>query len=54
MIKYINNIDKGQKIGESKLKKVEQEILLEAAKAHTELLLNSKKININFYNLIYI
>jgi len=33
---------KGQKIGEFKLKKVEQEILLEAAKAHTELLLNKK------------
>ena len=42
---------KGQKIGEFKLKKVEQEILLEAAKAHTELLLNRKKININLINV---
>ena len=42
---------KGQKIGELKLKKVEQEILLEAAKAHTELLLNSKKVNINLINV---
>jgi len=42
---------KGQKIGEFKLKKVEQEILLEAAKAHTELLLNRKKVNINFINV---
>ena len=41
---------KGQKIGEFKLKKVEQEILLEAAKAHTELLLNRKKVNINLIN----
>jgi len=42
---------KGQKIGEFKLKKVEQEILLEAAKAHTELLLNKKKVNINLINV---
>ena len=42
---------KGQKIGEFKLKKVEQEILLEAAKAHTELLLNRKKVNINLINV---
>ncbi len=42
---------KGQKIGEFKLKKVEQEILLEAAKAHTELLLNRKKVNINLMNI---
>ena len=41
----------GQKLGEFKLKKVEQEILLEAAKAHTELLLNIKKVNINLANL---
>ena len=40
----------GQTLGELKLKKVEQEILLEAAKAHTELLLNMKKININLMN----
>ena len=33
----------GQKLGEFKLKKVEQEILLEAAKAHTQLLLDKKK-----------
>tara|TARA_B100000686_G_scaffold53523_1_gene57759 strand:- start:499 stop:1821 length:1323 start_codon:yes stop_codon:yes gene_type:complete len=42
---------KGQKLGEFKLKKVEQEILLEAAKAHTELLLNKKKLNINLINV---
>jgi len=41
----------GQKLGEFKLKKVEQEILLEAAKAHTELLLNIKKVDINLANL---
>ena len=41
----------GQHIGEFKLKKVEQEILLEAAKAHTELLLNKKKVNINLVNV---
>ena len=38
-------------LGEFKLKKVEQEILLEAAKAHTELLLNRKKVNINLMNI---
>ena len=41
----------GQSIGEFKLKKVEQEILLDAAKAHTELLLNIKKVNINLANI---
>ena len=38
-------------MGEYKLKKIEQEILLEAAKAHTELLLNKKKVNINLINI---
>ena len=42
---------KGQQLGEFKLKKVEQEILLDAAKAHTELLLNKKKVNINLINV---
>jgi len=42
---------KGQKIGEFKLKKVEQEILLETAKVHAELLLNRKKVNINLINV---
>ena len=42
---------KGQKLGELKLKKVEQEILLEAAKVHTELFLNIKKVNINLSNV---
>jgi len=42
---------KGQKLGEFKLKKVEQEILLEAAKVHTEFLLNEKKVNINLVNV---
>ena len=41
----------GQTLGEFKLKKIEQEILLEAAKAHTELLLNKKKVNINLLNI---
>ena len=41
----------GQTLGEFKLKKIEQEILLEAAKAHTELLLNRKKVNINLINI---
>jgi len=42
---------KGQRIGVFKLKKVEQEILLEATKAHTNLLLNRKKVNINLINV---
>jgi len=42
---------KGQQLGKFKVKKVEQEILLEAAKAHTELLLNKKKVNYNLINL---
>ena len=41
----------GQTLGELKLKKIEQEILLEAAKVHTELLLNRKKVNINLMNI---
>ena len=41
----------GQKLAEFKLKKIEQEILLEAAKAHTELLLNREKVNINLTNI---
>ena len=41
----------GQSLGELKLKKTEQEILLEAAQVHTELLLNRKKVNINLINI---
>ena len=41
----------GQTLGEYELKKTEQEILLDAAKAHTELLLNRKKVNINLINV---
>jgi len=41
----------GQYLGEFKLKKVEQEILLEAAKAHVDLLLSIKKVNINLMNI---
>jgi len=41
----------GQSLGEFKLKKAEQEILLEAAKAHSNLLLNKKKLNINLINI---
>jgi len=43
--------NKGQKLAEFKLKKIEQEILLEAAKAHTEFLLNREKVNINLMNI---
>ena len=41
----------GQAIGEYKLKKVEQEILLFAAQAHADLLLSKKKVNINLLNI---
>jgi len=41
----------GQDLAEFKLKKVEQETLLAAAKAHTDLLLNIKKVNINLMNI---
>jgi len=41
----------GQSLGEFELKKTEQEILLEAAKAHSNLLLNKKKVNINLINI---
>ena len=41
----------GQSLGEYKLKKTEQEILLEAAKAHTGLILSRKKVNINLMNV---
>mgnify|MGYP001386239641 CR=1 FL=1 len=41
----------GQSLGEFKLKKIEQEILLAAAKAHADLLLNKKKVNINLINI---
>ena len=40
-----------QSLGEFKLKKIEQEILLEAAKVHTNLLLSKKKVNINLMNI---
>ena len=41
----------GQKLAEFKLKKVEQETLLAAAKAHADLLLSKKKLNINLMNI---
>ena len=41
----------GENIGKFKVKKIEQEVLLEAAKAHTDLLLNKKKLNINLINI---
>ncbi len=41
----------GQELGEFKLKKVEQEILLEAAEVHTDFLLSQKKVNINLVNI---
>ncbi len=46
-----NKKKQGQILAEFKLKKTEQEILLEAAKAHTELLLNKEKVNINLLNI---
>ena len=41
----------GQNLAEFKLKKTEQETLLAAAKAHVDLLLNKKKVNINLMNI---
>jgi len=41
----------GESLAKFKLKKVEQEILLSAAKAHIDLLLNKKKLNINLVNV---
>jgi outer membrane protein len=41
----------GQSLGEYKLLKVVQETLLDAAKAHTEVQLNRKKVNINLINI---
>jgi len=41
----------GQTLGEYKLKKIEQEILLEAVEAHTGMLLNIKKVDINLMNV---
>jgi len=41
----------GQSLGEFKLKKVEQEVLLDAAKTHTKLILNKEKVTINLMNI---
>jgi len=41
----------GQTLAEFKLKKIEQETLLAAAKAHADFLLNRKKVNINLINI---
>ena len=41
----------GQDLAKFKLKKTEQETLLDAAKAHTNFLLNTKKVNINLMNI---
>ena len=41
----------GHSLAKFKLKKIEQETLLAAAKAHTDLLLNKKKVNINLMNI---
>ena len=41
----------GQTLGKFKLKKTEQQILLEAVEAHTQYLLNRKKVNINLMNI---
>ena len=50
----VSNLKKkiyGQNLAEFKLKKIEQEILLAAAKAHADLLLSKKKVNINLMNI---
>ena len=50
----VSNLKKkmyGQTLAETKLKKIEQETLLAAAKAHADLLLNKKKVNINLMNI---
>ena len=47
----LKKMNYGHKIAQFKLKKIEQEILLSAAKAHTDLLLNKKKVNINLMNI---
>ena len=41
----------GQNLAKFKLKKIEQETLLDAAKVHADLLLNKKKVNINLMNI---
>ncbi len=41
----------GQTLAEFKLKKIEQETILSAAKAHIDLLLSRKKVNINLMNI---
>jgi len=41
----------GQDLAQFKLKKIEQETLLDAAKAHTNFLLSTKKVNINLMNI---
>ena len=41
----------GEQLAEFRLKKMEQEILLDAAKAHADFLLNKKKVNINLINV---
>ena len=43
--------DFGQTLAKFKLKKIEQETLLDAAKVHADLLLNKKKVNINLMNI---
>jgi len=50
----VSNLEKamyGQNLSEFKLKKIEQETLLAAATAHTDLLLNKKKVNIYIMNV---
>ena len=41
----------GEQLAKFKLKKIEQETLLSAAKAHMDLLLSKKKVNINLMNM---
>ena len=41
----------GQNLAKFKLKKIEQETLLDAAKTHTNFLLSTKKVNINLMNI---
>ena len=43
--------ERGKDLAQFKLKKIEQETLLETVKAHTGLILNKKKVNINLMNI---
>ena len=50
-IAHLQKKKHGEIIAKYQLKKIEQEILLAEAKAHADLLLNKKKVNINLTNI---